>query len=182
MDIFTLLMACGPAVAPQTTTALIVAESGGNPYAIGDNTSHRSYAPKTKMQAIALATSLLNAGHRIDMGLTQISSPWLNTWRLSLDQVFGVCSNIRIGTELLAYNYQKCAATGTTKQSTLDCALSLYNTGTMARGYAYVARVLRAAHAPTELRSFPFPTASIRHAAIGYGRLKFPNRSVLSFR
>ncbi len=177
MDIFTLLVACGPAVHPNTTTALIVAESGGNPYAIGDSTAKRSYFPKTKPEAVALASQLLQAGHRIDMGLTQISSPWLKSWGVSLDQVFDSCSNIRLGTYLLADNYQRCAAAGRDEKAALWCALSAYNTGTASGGYACAHRVFSAANAYSELRYINGPQAGkASHnapRAVDYGGLLF---------
>ena len=184
MDIFTLLLACGPAVHPNTTTALIVAESGGNPYAIGDNTDKRSYFPKTKDEAVALSTRLLQSGHRIDMGLTQISSPWLTAWGVSLDQVFDSCSNIRLGTFLLADNYQRCAVAGRGEKAALWCALSTYNTGTASGGYAYVNRVLDAANVYSELRYIQ-PRQSAKqhtkvHHTVDYGGLLFPSAAPAS--
>lgn len=188
MDIFTLLVACGPAVHPYTTAALIVAESKGNPYAIGDNTTKRSYFPNTKPEAVALASKLLQSGHRLDMGLTQISSPWLKPWAVSLDQVFDACTNIRLGTYILADNYQRCAAAGMGKNDALLCALSRYNTGTATGGYDYVIRVLSTANVYSDLRYFR--RAKSQHSVtrkghvIDYGALVFPStgQSAVSFR
>ena len=177
MDIFALLTLCGPAVHPNTTTALIVAESGGNPYAIGDNTTKRSYFPQTKDQAVSLAYQLIQSGHRIDMGLTQISSPWLSTWNISLNQVFDPCANISIGTSLLADNYQHCEATAMNEKGALWCALSKYNTGTANGGYAYVNRVLAAANVYSELRYVAPAKSSHKHKTnkkiVDYGGLEF---------
>ena len=172
MDILTLLHECGPAVHPTTTIALIRAESGGNPYAIDDDTSRRVYLPQSKSQAEKIATRLLQAGHRIDMGLTQISSPWLSAWHVTLSQVFTPCSNIRLGTLLLATNYQRCLAGRTTKTA-LWCALSRYNTGTSTGGYAYVYRVLSQVHAQAELGHWASPTTPPQLDP--YGGLTFPS-------
>ena len=38
-----LIRHCAPAVAPSTMTAIVRVESGGNPFAVGDNTTRRSY-------------------------------------------------------------------------------------------------------------------------------------------
>jgi len=188
MDIFTLLVACGPAVHPYTTAALIVAESKGNPYAIGDNTTKRSYFPSTKPEAVALASKLLQSGHRLDMGLTQISSPWLKPWAVSLDQVFDACTNIRLGTYILADNYQRCATSGLGEKDALLCALSRYNTGTATGGYEYVYRVLATANVYADLRYFKQAKASRlgpkKSHTVDYGGLVFPaaGQTTVTFR
>jgi type IV secretion system protein VirB1 len=51
----TFCMQCGPAVDPSLTKAIIQVESGGNPFAIGDNTDRRSYSPVSKEDAVQLA-------------------------------------------------------------------------------------------------------------------------------
>ncbi|MHB1333785.1 MAG: transglycosylase SLT domain-containing protein [Sulfuriferula sp.] len=147
---------------PYTTAALIVAESKGNPYAIGDNTTKRSYIPNSKPEAVALASKLLQAGHRLDMSLTQISSPWLKPWAVSLDQVFDACTNIRLGTYILADHYQRCATSELGEKYALLCTLSRYNTGTSTGGYEYVNRVLATANVCSDLRYFRLLSHNIR--------------------
>ena len=41
-----LMAHCAPTVAPSTMTAIVQVESGGDPLAIGDNTTRRSYYPR----------------------------------------------------------------------------------------------------------------------------------------
>jgi hypothetical protein len=81
------LAQCGPTVAPATTRAIIQVESDGNHLAIGDNQQRKSFAPRTREEAVALAAFLIRQGHSVDLGLMQISSAHLEPMRLSLEQV-----------------------------------------------------------------------------------------------
>lgn len=154
------LAQCGPAVAPSTTRAIIQVESGGNPYAIGDNSLRRSFAPRSKSQAVSLASLLLARGHNIDVGLMQINSAHLASMHLSLDELFHPCSNIRAGTAILAEFYRKNQTAD--PAVSLFKALSAYNTGRAWRGPGYVNKVLQAAGVPyrVSLRSLPAGAAA----------------------
>src|SRR5208282_6864844 len=90
----TLAASCQQAVAPQTIVRIAVVESHLEPFALHDNSDGRSYAPATRPEAFRLATALIAAGHRLDVGLTQINTanfPWL---RLSLATALDPCTNI----------------------------------------------------------------------------------------
>ena len=137
----------GPAVDPSLTRAIIQVESGGNPFAIGDNTARRSYFPVSKPDAVQLAGYLLSQGHSIDMGLMQINSCHLGTNGLSLDVLFDPCGNVNFGTRLLA-DYFRMHSGDPDKRQVLFKALSAYNTGSAWRGPAYINRILAAAKAP----------------------------------
>lgn len=138
---------CGPSVAPSTTTAIIRTESGGHLYAISDNTTRRSHFPKSKKEAIQLASKLLSQGHSLDMGLMQINSCHIKTRNLSLDEIFEPCSNISIGTTILAEFY-RANDNGEARDIVLFKAISAYNTGSAWRGPGYINRILRSAGAP----------------------------------
>jgi type IV secretion system protein VirB1 len=139
----TFLEQCGPAVAPATTSAIIQVESGGYPLAIGDNQLRKSFAPKTRSEAVRLAAQLLDQGHSVDLGLMQINSFHLTPMGLSLDDVFDPCRNVRAGTTILADFYRK-FDTGDPAY-TLMKALSAYNTGHAWKGAGYVNKILVAA-------------------------------------
>lgn len=145
MMITSLITQCGSGVDPTTTAAIIKVESGGNPYAIGDNTTRKSYRFNSKEEAIAAANYLLNNGHSVDMGLMQINSIHLKSMNLSLDEVFTPCSNIKIGTSILKGFYKK-HNNEPDKNIVLFKALSAYNTGSAWRGEGYINRVLKAAN------------------------------------
>lgn len=137
------LSQCGPAVAPSTTRAIIEVESGGNPLAIGDNNLRKSFAPKTKGDAVSLAERLIDQGHSVDLGLMQINSMHLAPRSLSLEEVFDPCRNVKIGTKILSEFYRQ-QQTGDPAY-TLFKALSAYNTGQAWKGAGYVNRILAAA-------------------------------------
>ncbi|MDD2462820.1 MAG: lytic transglycosylase domain-containing protein [Desulfobulbus sp.] len=138
---------CGPTVDPSTTQAIIQVESGGNPYAIGDNTLKKSFAPKSKEAAVQLAAYLLAQGHNLDLGLMQVNSCHLKTMKFTLVEIFDPCRNIAIGTTILSDFYRR-HNTGEDKKLVLFKALSAYNTGSAWRGPGYVNKVLKAAGAP----------------------------------
>lgn len=142
--ITTLAGQCGPAVDPSTTRAIITVESGGNPYAIGDNTVKKSFSPKTKTEAVRLAAKLLARGHNLDLGLMQVNSCHLKTGKFTLADLFNPCRNIAIGTSILADFYRR-HDTGEPESLVLFKALSAYNTGSAWRGPGYVNKVLKAA-------------------------------------
>jgi type IV secretion system protein VirB1 len=128
---------------PEYTRAIIQVESGGNPLAIGDNDLKKSFAPKTKGEAISLASSFIARGHSVDLGLMQINSLHLAPMRLSLDDVFDPCRNVNAGTTILSGFYHQ-NQTGD-PDFTLFKALSAYNTGQAWKGAGYVNKILAAA-------------------------------------
>lgn len=138
---------CGPAVDPSLTRAIIQVESGGNPFAIGDNTARRSYFPVSKSDAVQLAGYLLSQGHNLDMGLMQINSCHLGTKGLSLDVLFDPCANVGFGASLLA-DYFRMHSGEPDKSQVLFKSLSAYNTGSAWRGPDYINRILAAVNAP----------------------------------
>lgn len=142
---------CGPAVSPVTTQAIIKVESGGNPFAIRNNTTRKSYAPKTKIEAIRLATTFLAQGHNIDIGLMQINSQHLKPMKLTLPELFAPCTNIRVGTSILA-DFYHLHDTIPDKNQVLFRALSSYNTGSAWRGPGYINKILAQVNAPYRVR------------------------------
>ena len=143
----TLCSQCGPSVDPSLTKAIIAVESGGNPFAIGDNTARESYFPASKTEAVQLAEYLLSKGHSIDMGLMQINSCHLGKKGLSLDVLFDPCGNVNFGTRLLSENF-RIHSGDSDKRQVLFKALSAYNTGSAWRGPGYINRILKAVKAP----------------------------------
>lgn len=127
---------CAPKVAAVTMAAIVQQESGGNPLALHDNTSGKSYAPKTAAEAARLARELIAQGHSVDMGLAQINSKNLPRLRLGIDQVFDPCSNLRAAQVILLGAWSQSGGS-------LRGALSAYNTGntTGIAGARYSARV-----------------------------------------
>jgi type IV secretion system protein VirB1 len=143
MDLLTLAILCGPWVDPATTLAVIGVESAGHAYVIHDNTTGNSYDSATAASAVNVATLLLNAGHRIDLGLMQISyDAWLQPGGLSAAMALDPCTNIRLGTTILSANYAHALARTRTPVEALARALSAYHSGSESRSWSYAVRVL----------------------------------------
>ena len=153
------LAQCGPNVSPVTTQAIIEVESGGNPLAIGDNSSKKSFAPRSKSEAVELATALLAKGHSLDLGLMQVNSAHLVPLRLSLAELFDPCRNVRAGTTILSGMFNR-YRTGDPARS-LYLALSAYNTGTWWKGGSYVNRILAAAGTSYRVLFVPSPDSAL---------------------
>ena len=148
LALFTQLAAsCAPSVHVDTLAAIARTESGFHAHALHDNADGRSYLPARLEEALAIATDLVNAKrHSVDVGLMQVNSANLSSLGLSLAQAFDPCLSLKAGARVLASSYQPPPA-GQDLQPALLQALSRYNTGHPARGFAngYVARVVASA-------------------------------------
>ena len=127
-----LLMMCAPTVDPVTMSAVIKQESGGNPWALNNNSTKKSTIFNSMADAIAAAKDAIGRGESVDMGLAQINSINLKRLGLTVDQVFEPCTNLAAGARILEYGFNQ---TGN-----LPAALSMYNTGkansTIGQAYA----------------------------------------------
>ncbi|MDR2017924.1 MAG: lytic transglycosylase domain-containing protein [Syntrophobacterales bacterium] len=141
------LTTCGPEVHPATTQAIIDVESSGNPLAIHDNDTGTSYTPSSRTEAAEIASRLLKSGRSIDMGLMQINSWHLRKKKIDHESLFDPCTNIRVGTEILADFYYRHRDKNPKDSPDLILlkALSSYNTGTPYKGTRYVTKILKKA-------------------------------------
>jgi type IV secretion system protein VirB1 len=140
-----LIRHCAPAVAPSTMTAIVRVESGGNPLAIGDNTTRRSYYPHDRAAAERLAHRLLDAGHLLDVGIAQIDSMNFAGFGVNAHTIFDPCINLSIGASILGDDYAFAARRYRDAQVALRHAIGMYNTGRLTAGARYIARVLSVA-------------------------------------
>ena len=129
-------------------TAIVQVESGGDPLAIGDNTTRRSYHPRDRASAEALARRLIAAGHSVDLGIAQINQANLAHFALNAHTVFDACANLGAGSEILAQDYAIATLRFGTGQVALHHALGMYNAGSLDAGASYVRRVMLAAGIP----------------------------------
>jgi type IV secretion system protein VirB1 len=144
MDLLSLALLCGPWVAPVTTLSVIDIESGGQPFAIHDNTDGRSYWPSSSAGAQRLAGGLIRAGHSVDLGLMQINyNTWFRSTRVRLDAAFDPCINISFGSTILSAAYARESSLRLPPAEALQRALSVYNSGDAKRALAYANRVLK---------------------------------------
>jgi type IV secretion system protein VirB1 len=162
-----LLSSCAPSVSSDTMSAIISVESGGNPYAVGDNTDRRSYSPRTYAEGLALAQSLLARGHNIDLGLAQVNSSNFLAYRVTAASVLFPCQNLIVASAILAGAYSTSSAVFHSPETALRGALGAYNTGSVYSGAAYVSRVVSAAAVPSIaiLSGQPSPAPSARPTA-----------------
>ena len=140
-----LIRHCAPAVAPSTMAAIVQVESGGNPLAIGDNTTRRSYYPRDRATAERLARRLLDAGHLLDLGIAQIDSMNFAGFGVTAHTIFDPCTNLNVGARILSGDYAFAARRYRDGQVALRHAIGMYNTGRLNAGARYIARVVAAA-------------------------------------
>ena len=140
-----LLLSCAPAVDPGTMTALVMVESGANPWVISVNGGQLARQPRNLPEAIATAENLLRIGMNFDAGIGQINSANFKRYGLTPDNVFDPCTNLNVASRLLKTCYD--AGPGRVVQARVQAALSCYNTGNFTRGFqnGYVQRVMAAA-------------------------------------
>ena len=117
-----LLHRCAPRVSVVTMAAIIKQESGGNPFALHNNSTGKSYRPASSAEAAKLTVDLIQQGHSVDIGLAQINSRNLSGLNLDVNQVLDPCTNIHAAQTILLRGW---------KQSGGDLrgALAAYNTG-----------------------------------------------------
>jgi type IV secretion system protein VirB1 len=142
-----LAASCGPQVHVDTLAAVARTESAFQTDAIYDNTDRRQHLPKSREEAVAVATELVTVKrHSVDVGLMQINSANLAALGVTLAEAFDPCKSIGAGARLLAAAY-KPPASGQDAQPALTQALSRYNTGDSTKGVVngYVAKVQAAA-------------------------------------
>ncbi|MGC2634203.1 MAG: lytic transglycosylase domain-containing protein [Candidatus Cybelea sp.] len=140
-----LIRHCAPAVAPSTMAAIVQVESGGDPFAIGDNTARRSYYPRDRATAERLARRLLSAGHLLDVGIAQIDSMNFAGFGVTAHSIFDPCTNLNVGARILSGDYTFAAQRYGDGQVALRHAIGMYNTGRLNGGARYIARVVAAA-------------------------------------
>lgn len=128
-----LLAICAPLVDPVTIAAVVQNESGGNPLAMHDNTSGRSYSPGSVGDAVELAKRLIADGHSVDLGLAQINSKNLQWIGMTVEQSFDACSNLQASQQVLVDAYKRAGGD-------LKGTLQIYNSG-KAAGSQYASRV-----------------------------------------
>lgn len=124
-----LVAVCAPRVAPRTALAIVDVESSGYPWAIGDNTTRRSYHPGSYVDAVELAKSLLAKGDNIDAGLMQVNSDNWPTYSLTPETVFDPCTNVNAGAAILRRAYQAALARFKPGPEALYHAFEIYNSG-----------------------------------------------------
>lgn len=140
---------CAPNIHPDTMLRVTKHESGFHPYIIGVNAKPREvFRFQTGEQAATKARQLIAEGKSIDMGLGQINSVNLDGLKMTPEQVFEPCENIRAAAFILEEAFTRTRGKYQDQRAALDQALSIYNTGKTDRGIAngYVGKVRAASY------------------------------------
>jgi len=138
--------------------AIVAVESGGNPYAIHDNTTRRAYFPRSRTEAVHLLAALQS--HNLDVGIVQVNAGWFPTFGVSATQMLAPCRNLRVGSVILTRAYRDAGATFRNPRLALWHAISAYNTGSLYAGAGYVSEVVNAALSAPVVPSIALLTSS----------------------
>jgi type IV secretion system protein VirB1 len=166
-----LALQCAPAVAPETTRALVSVESASNPFAIGVVGGSLVRQPRNHSEALATARALADNGRNFSVGLAQINVHNLGRLSLPLERAFEPCLNLQAMQTILMECFTRAlsrqeqgrhrqpALRASRDQRALRDALSCYYSGNTVTGYrhGYVHRVLASAR---QALPAPITTAS----------------------
>ncbi|CDO37992.1 lytic transglycosylase domain-containing protein [Novosphingobium sp. KN65.2] len=146
---------CAPDVASEALVPLVVAESGGDPLRINVNKGPRVRA-KSLAEATGLVRRYVTAGYSVDIGLAQINSRNLARLGVSIEETFDPCTNLALASSVLQEGYAK-ASQFYSGLDAISVTYSLYNTGSMTRGFdnGYVRRVWSAAAMIGAIKAHP---------------------------
>jgi type IV secretion system protein VirB1 len=151
---------CAPTASLVTLSAIVGAESSGNPNALQldfpRSLLRRWHLPPGTLRLMRQPNSAkealewidyLNAQHvSVDVGLMQVSTDEATRRRIPPATLLDPCTNIRTGWAILNDDYQTEMKAYGPGQAALQHALSRYNTGDTNRGMdnGYLARVMAA--------------------------------------
>ncbi len=143
--IIVLAQQCAPEIATEAVVPLVVTESGGDDLSININKG-----PRVRVASIgegaALVRRYMAAGFTVDVGLAQVNSANFARLGVTVEQVFDPCTNLRLASSMLQEGYGR-AIRHYSGLDAISATYSLYNTGTLTRGFrnGYVGRVWSAA-------------------------------------
>jgi type IV secretion system protein VirB1 len=138
---------CAPEVSAEAIVPLVMTESGGNSLAINVDRGPRVRAVSV-IDGAALARRYIAAGYTVDVGLAQINSDNFDRLGVTPEQAFDACRNLSLASTLLQEGYGS-ARRHFSGLDAISATYSLYNTGTLKRGFlnGYVGRIWRVASA-----------------------------------
>ncbi|MET3762095.1 lytic transglycosylase domain-containing protein [Sphingomonas sp. UYEF23] len=136
---------CASEVATEAVVPLVVTESGGDDLSINVNRGPRVRAGSVA-EGAALVRRYMAQGYTVDVGLAQINSANFARLGVTVEQAFDPCTNLRLASSLLQAGYGL-ASRRYSGLDSISATYSLYNTGTLTRGFrnGYVGRVWSAA-------------------------------------
>ena len=136
---------CAPEIAAEAVVPLVMTESGGDPLRINVNRGPRVRA-RSASEGTAIVRRYMAAGYTVDVGLAQINSANFDRLGATIEQAFEPCTNLKFAAITLQEGFGR-AARFYTGLDAISATYSLYNTGTLTRGFqnGYVDRVWTAA-------------------------------------
>lgn len=132
--IATLAAECAPNVEASTMQTLVMHESSGNPYAIGSDPPIAEQ-PKNKEEAILMAKSLIDMGVNVSLGLGQINHKNFNGLKITVEDAFEYCPNIKAADKILSDCFKRASNEGHKDQEALQAAFSCYYSNNFKRGF-----------------------------------------------
>ena len=151
---------CAPEVATEAVVPLVVTESGGDDLAINVNRGPRVRA-STVAEGATLVRRYMAAGYTVDVGLAQVNSANFARLGVTVEQAFEPCTSLRMASSMLQEGYGL-ASRHYSGLDAISATYSLYNTGTLTRGFrnGYVGRVWSTASGMGSIAAPPpIPTA-----------------------
>ncbi|PTB19277.1 lytic transglycosylase [Trinickia symbiotica] len=150
LDFLTLTQQCAPQISPTTMAAVVRAESGFNPYAIGVVHGRLMRQPSSEAEAMATAHSLSASGWRFSVGLAQINRANWPRYGLTERTAFDPCRNLAACAAILQGCFQLARRAHADEQAALRASLSCYASGDFSTGFrsGYVERVVNDARQP----------------------------------
>lgn len=154
LDFLALAQQCAPTVAPQTMAAVVHVESSFNPYAIGVVGGRLARQPANFDEAVATAKALEADGWNFSLGVAQVNRYNLPKYKLTYEQAFEPCANMRVGSKILEDCFVRATPRTPNEQAALQAAFSCYYSGNFTRGFrpdkagepSYVQKVLAQAN------------------------------------
>ncbi|AFT86218.1 lytic transglycosylase domain-containing protein [Paraburkholderia phenoliruptrix] len=147
LDFLTLAQQCAPQISPVTMAAVVRAESGFNPYAIGVVHGRLLWQPTTEAQARVTARALEAQGWRFSVGLAQVNRANWPRYGITEQNAFNPCRNLAAGAAILEGCFLLARRGHGDAQVALRDSLSCYASGNFSTGYrtGYVQRVVNGA-------------------------------------
>lgn len=144
-DMSDLIERCAPRVHPETMSALISAESKGNQFDIADagplnmpwrvrKRLVRTLHYNNIVEAVNEAMTLIESGHTVSLGLTQVNDRNLKALGITIRDAFNACVNIAAGGKIFTAYYTQAARQFGPGERAMRAALSAYNSGDWWRG------------------------------------------------
>ncbi len=163
---------CASEVATEAVVPLVMTESGGDDLSINVNRGPRVRA-RSVAEGAALVRRYMALGYTVDVGLAQINSSNFARLGVSVEQVFDPCTNLRLASTILQQGYDL-ASRHYTGMDAISATYSLYNTGTLMRGFrnGYVGRVWSAATGLGSIAAAPPIPGSTPVAVTSRGAMK----------